>query len=91
MGFYIKLTETQANQIENALKNYNGIGADLLSKNCVYTNYILDQITGDRYYCIEDIQFNGKRYNIMEWFQNNYPGMTQYSREFVDQFIGNQD
>lgn len=91
-GFFIKINNTQyndfveprINQIRNNRPNWFLPGKEKFKE---YTFHITDQSTGDRYYKIENIQYEGIHVNIIDYINNNYPSLTQYDYDHVKQFI----
>ena len=91
-GFYIKITSTQYNsfvkpridQIKTNYPNWFLTGKEVFKE---YTYFILDESTGDKYYKIENIQYENVKINIINYINDNYPSLTQYNSEYVKQFL----
>lgn len=88
--FYIKITQAQAEQMEQLglAEMFPGI----LKRARRYRSFILDEATGDRYYRIKNVQYKNDsgvsvKYNVVNWINNNYPQLTKYSWDYVYQFL----
>jgi len=101
MGFYIKAKPNQINLIENIINSkVNQYFAKLTPEEKAerktaydhgyfheYTYYIEDPATGDRYYRIENLQYDGIVYEFESIVFKNNPNLEKYDHEFVSQFI----
>lgn len=86
--FYLKLTEEEAQQMISAgiLALFNG---QAVTKFKDYTDYKLDTATGDKYFAVEDLQYDNIIYPIESFVILNFPDLTRYTPEFVSQFDNN--
>lgn len=101
MRFYVKVTDKQISLIDNIIKNrveqfFTELTiAEKLEKKTTnkygvfneYTYYIEDLKTNDRYYRIENLQYNNTKYNFAEFIIENYPNFPRYDFDYVKQFL----
>lgn len=94
MRFYLKLTDIEVSaMMQHGISElFNGTP----TKFSIYTGYITDQNTGDKYWCVENVSYEKigvglVNYDVISWVRTNYPGLTEYSEDFVNQFIDNSE
>ena len=81
MGFYLKLTEAEAQGLIGVgFQQIFGGTPDTFDQ---YTSYTEDPATGDKYWYVED--YNG--YSVEDWIINNYPNIPRYDHEHVQRFL----
>lgn len=88
-GFFLKLSDIKAlGMINSGITDLFG-GKPRRFKN--YTYFIEDIETNDKYWRVENLQYDGNLYNIIGWLDSNYPALPRYSYDFVKQFVPEGD
>lgn len=82
--FYLKLDDNQANSMMS-------VGLPVLFQGqttafTIYTDCVIDKGTGEKYWKVKNIQKKGITYDVINYVRANYPGLTEYTANFVDQF-----
>lgn len=85
MSFYLKLTDEQAaSMISEGLAELFG-GTPTKFEN--YTFSVTDPATGDKYWLVRDLKYDGVAYNVEDYVIDNYPTLTRYTSEYVDGLV----
>ena len=84
-GFYLKLTNVQANSMITAgiAKLFGGE----VSKFVKYTYYLEDEATGEKYWYVENLEYDGVLYDIIGWLDAEHPDLIRYTHEYVSNLI----
>lgn len=82
--FYLKLDDNQANSMM-------AVGLPVLfqgqiSAFTVYTDCVIDKGSGEKFWKVKNIQKKGITYDVISYVRSNYPGLTEYTADFVNQF-----
>ena len=84
-GFYLKLTNEQASSmiVDGIDKMFGGT----VSKFVEYTFSVEDEASGDKYWYVENLEYNGVLYDVIGWLDSEYPELIRYTHEYVSQLI----
>jgi hypothetical protein len=85
MSYWVIATDQQANDmIQNGLLVLTGNNPPSIFQK--YTRFIEDSNTGNKYWKIKTVKYNGIIYDVEQFVRDNY-SLTEYSNDYVFQFV----